>query len=93
MASTNYYNMGGLYPLKGEAMEFSTEFWVQILVLIGGIAAIWGAQKQTILHIRETVDRLEKKQDKHNNLIERMAINERDIKSAHFRLDKVEKKL
>ena len=73
-------------------MEFSTEFWIQILVLIGGIAAIWGGQKQTILHIRETVERLEKKQDKHNNLIERMAICERDIKSGHHRIDEIEKK-
>ena len=70
-------------------MDFSTEFWIQILVLIGGIAAIWGGQKQTILHIRQTVERLEKKQDKHNNLVERMSLAEASSRSAHKRIDGV----
>lgn len=30
---------------------------------------------------------IEQKQDKHNNLIERMMLAERDIKSAHVRID------
>ena len=33
---------------------------------------------------------IEKKQDKHNNLIERMLLAERDIKTAHKRIDNCE---
>lgn len=36
---------------------------------------------------------LEKKQDKHNNLIERMVRVEDSAKSAHHRLDNIEEKL
>lgn len=36
---------------------------------------------------------LEKKQDKHNNLIERMVRVEDSTKSAHHRLDNIEDKL
>ena len=32
---------------------------------------------------------LEKKQDKHNNLIERMVIVEQSVKSAHHRIDDI----
>ncbi len=34
---------------------------------------------------------LEKKQDKHNSLIERMVVVEQSVKSAHHRIDEVEK--
>jgi len=37
--------------------------------------------------VRDDLTRLEVKQDKYNNLQERVAIEERDIKSAHNRLD------
>ena len=36
--------------------------------------------------------RLEEKQDRHNHLIERMGIVERDVKSAHHRIDGLEQK-
>ena len=32
---------------------------------------------------------LEKKQDKHNNLIERMVVVEQSVKSAHHRIDDI----
>lgn len=41
-------------------------------------------------HTRGDFDRLEKKQDKHNNLIERMAKVEESSKSAHHRIDGME---
>lgn len=73
-------------------MEFSVEFWVQLLVLTGGIAAIWGGQKQSILYIKQSIDKLEKKQDKHNNLIERMISVEASTKASHKRMDRLERK-
>lgn len=38
-------------------------------------------------HTKEHIKRLEEKQDKHNNVIERMAIVEQSTKSAHHRAD------
>lgn len=43
----------------------------------------------TIKAIEEHIQRLELKQDKHNNLIERMVIVERDLKSSFIRLDEL----
>lgn len=39
------------------------------------------------LEFKEHFDRLEVKQDKHNNLIERMVVVEQSVKSAHHRID------
>ncbi len=47
---------------------------------LGGILA-----SQKLMNYR--IEQLEKKVDKHNNLVERMAAAERDIKSAHRRID------
>lgn len=40
-------------------------------------------------HTEEHIKRLEQKQDRHNNLIERMAIVEQSTKSAHHRIDEM----
>ena len=42
-------------------------------------------------HSTEHFKQLEEKQDKHNNLIERMAVVEQSSKSAHKRSDQIEK--
>lgn len=41
-------------------------------------------------HLEEKINTLETKQDKHNNLIERMTRVEDSAKSAHHRIDKLE---
>lgn len=43
-------------------------------------------------HLEEKLTNLEKKQDQHNNLIERMAKTEASVSSAHKRLDFIEGK-
>ena len=40
-------------------------------------------------NFHEKFEAVEKKQDKHNNLIERMAIVEQSTKSAHHRIDTI----
>ena len=40
--------------------------------------------------LKEDLKRLECKQDKHNNLIERMVVVEQCVKSAHQRIDGME---
>ena len=40
-----------------------------------------------LTEVRKDIQRLEEKQDKHNNLIERTAVLERDMKTAWKRID------
>ena len=54
-------------------------------IFIGGLA-------MSIKFIEKQIKRLEDKQDKHNNLIERMVKVEESTKSAHKRLDTIEGK-
>ena len=46
----------------------------------------------SIKFIEQQIKRLEEKQDKHNNLVERMVKVEESTKSAHKRLDILDKK-
>lgn len=57
--------------------------------LIGSIAGIMTASKLTVYRIEQ----LEKKVEKHNNLVERMTIVEQSTKSAHHRLDEMEREV
>ena len=64
----------------------STEFWIQMVVYAVSFGTFAGT-------ITTKISNLEKKQDKHNNLIERMAVVEQSTKSAHHRMDEhLEKK-
>ena len=66
-------------------MGLSQEFWLQIIIYVisfsftGGV--VWTKLKY-----------MEKKQDKHNKLIERMFVVEESAKSAHKRIDEIQKK-
>ncbi len=77
---------------------------IEILTIIVGFAFFMGQQKaglknlgdsvrKDIKYIEEKIDKLEKKQDKHNGLIERMVMVEQSTKSSHHRLDEVEHRL
>ena len=62
----------------------STEFWVQILVY----AVTTGIFAGTVL---TKITYIEKKIDKHNEWVERMVKVEQSSKSAHLRLDAIDK--
>ena len=64
-------------------MDFSAEFWIQMVVYGISIGSLAG----TIL---TRLKQIEKKQDKHNGLVERMVAVEQSCKSAHKRIDKIE---
>lgn len=49
--------------------------------------------EMTIKEVKDEISRLEKKQDKHNELIERMALAEEKIKVANHRIEDLEDKL
>jgi hypothetical protein len=60
----------------------STEFWVQIVVYAVSLGSFGGV-------VLTRLSYLEKKMDKHNNLIERMSCVEQSTKSAHQRIDEL----
>lgn len=78
-----------------------------ILTLAGVIITVWAGNKKTSAKIKEQsdltlyrIDQLEKKQDKHNTLIERMYaaedrinVNEEKLKVANHRIDDLESAL
>jgi len=57
-----------------------------MVVYLIGLAATWGAAMWRI-------GALEKKMDRHNCLIERMAVAENSLKAAYHRLDGLEEAL
>jgi uncharacterized protein YdcH (DUF465 family) len=65
----------------------STEFVVQIAVYAVSVGALYGSFRAEIKHLKADILRLEKKQDKHNNLVEKVSRLERDNKTAFSMLD------
>lgn len=72
--------------------------FITVIVNIAVVAFFAGILKANQEHQKEMLQllkedfqghftRLEQKQDKHNNLVERMATAENSIKSAHHRID------
>lgn len=57
--------------------------------LVGSIIGVLTANKLTTFRIEQ----LEKKVEKHNNLVERMALVEASTKSAHHRLDEMREEI
>lgn len=55
--------------------------------VVGSIGGIMASSKLTTYRIEQ----LEKKVEKHNCLVERMAVAEQSIKAAHNRIDELER--
>nr|DAL99089.1 MAG TPA: hypothetical protein [Bacteriophage sp.] len=68
-------------------MSFSFELVLQIVIQAVTVSAIVTAVRCSQRFTEEKLNSLEKKQDKHNSLIERMVIVEQSCKSAHHRID------
>ena len=67
-------------------MDFDPQFWVQILIYAVSFGVVYG-------QITTRIKYLEQKVDKHNEVVERMAMAERDIKSAHRRIDEMREEI
>lgn len=74
-------------------MSISIEITIVIIVNLVSIGIWVGSISSFKKHINYRLDKLEAKQDKHNNLIERMAIVEQSTKSAHHRIDDMKNEL
>lgn len=66
----------------------STEFWIGLIISLLVYGVSFGIFYGTVM---TKLNALEKKQDKHNCLIERMVVVEQSTKSAHHRLDTMER--
>ncbi len=73
-------------------MSISMEFMLIIVVNVLTAGIFLGGLAMSIKFIEQQIKHLEEKQDKHNNLIERMVKVEESTKSAHHRLDNIEGK-
>ena len=71
-------------------MNISSELLLLIIINICSAGIFIGGLAMSIKFIEQQIVRLEVKQDKHNNLIERMAAVEQSIKSAHHRITTIE---
>lgn len=63
-----------------------------VVALIGGLMSLLGAMLGVVASAKLTnyrIEQLEKKVEKHNNLVERMTVVEQSTKSAHHRLDEL----
>ena len=68
--------------MKTEIILAVISFFGTLLGTLGGIIA---SNRLTVYRISE----LEKKVEKHNNLVERMVSVENSVKSAHHRIDEI----
>ena len=74
-----------------------TEIIVAIIAFIGTLAGSYFANSKTtavmqeqIKSLKEDINILSTRVDKHNNLVERMSAVEKSTKSAHHRIDHLE---
>ena len=74
-------------------MNIAPEIVVAVLALVGtafgSITGVLAANKMTNFRIEQ----LERKVEKHNNLVERMTVVEQSAKSAHRRLDELHEQM
>ncbi len=70
-------------------MNISAELLLLIVINVTSAGIFIGGLAVSIKFIESQIKRLEIKQDKHNNLIERMAVVEQSTKSAHHRIDDI----
>lgn len=73
---------------------------VAVISLIGNFAASFfsnnkstAVMQEQIKDVKGDINTLSERVDKHNNLVERMAVVEQSTKSAHKRLDELQKEM
>ena len=74
-----------------------TEIIVAIIAFIGTLVGSYFANSKTtavmqeqIKSLKEDINTLSTRVDKHNNLVERMSAVEQSTKSSHHRIDRIE---
>ena len=62
---------------------------VASLALIGTLAGSYFSHSRTVTLVEYRLKQLEEKQDKHNNVLQRMALAEKDIKNIYYQIDEI----
>ena len=71
----------------------STELWVAMLALVGTLIGSFSGILVANKLVNFRLEQLEKKVEKHNNFVERIAMAENDIRIITHRLEDIEKAL
>ena len=74
-------------------MEMPTEIMVALIGLAGSAIGAFAGVLTSARLTNYRIEQLEKKVEKHNNLVERMALVEASTKSAHHRLDEMREEI
>lgn len=67
----------------------SQEITIAVLSLMGSLVGTFGGILTSTKLTNYRIEQLEKRVEKHNNVIERMAIAENDIKQIYHQLDEL----
>lgn len=76
----------------GEIMTISLELALSIIIQLIAVGIFIGVYKTSLTFMREQIRELKEDMRKYNNILERMIHVEDSTKSAHHRLDSLEKK-
>lgn len=79
------------YDYTGGKMTISIELIVSIIIQLVAIGIFIGVYKTTIAFMQDQIKELKNDMRKYNNILERMIRVEDSAKSAHHRLDTMEK--
>jgi len=71
----------------------STEMWIALLALAGTLTGSFTGILVANKLVNYRLEQLEKKVEKHNNLVERIAMAENNIKILHHKIGDLEKSL
>lgn len=77
--------------MGSETIVALASFVITLIIQVFSAGLFIGGLVFSIKSMEKQIKRLEEKQDKHNNLIERMVRVEDSTKSAHKRIDDIKK--
>ncbi len=66
---------------------------VGVLAFVGTLVGAYCSNNKTVALVTYRIQALEKKVEKHNNVVERMAVAERDIKNVKNEINEVKKEV
>lgn len=72
-------------------MTISVELMISIIIQLIAIGIFIGVYKTTITFMQEQIKELKDDMRKYNNILERMIRVEDSAKSAHYRIDTIER--
>ena len=72
-------------------MNFTPEFLMSVVIQLVAMGVVIGIYKTTISFMQVQISELKDDMKKYNNMLERMIVVEQSTKSAHKRIDDIER--